>query len=119
MPTLACKSICSERAERIHDVEHLEREVRHPARMVVRDDRQPAGDHVCIADRLDLLEPALRDRMIKVREYRRQDVQHACRRQSGRKCGEANEIGKQDGYFCKMVGDYGFTIAHPRHHRMR
>ena len=58
-----------QRAERIHDVEHLEREVRHPAGMVVHDDRQPAGDHVCIADRLDLLEPALRDRTIKVREY--------------------------------------------------
>ena len=92
---------------RVHRVAHVQGHERHRPRVVRAGRRHARGDHVAVADRLDLFDPVALGQEVEVREQVVEDADHLGRTQPVRQRREVDDVGEQDRRGGELVGDGG------------
>jgi len=100
-------------------VARLERHADERLGMVGAGTRDAGGDHVAVADRLDLLEPVSLDQGIEIGEDRVEELDQLDRRHGGRERREADEVGEEDADVVVVVGDVAGGVLQDRGHFRR
>jgi hypothetical protein len=90
---------------RTHDFDHVERHQRKRTRVIGPWRWNARGDHVAIADRLDLLEAVALGKAVEVAEQVVEHADHLRRREALRPLREVHHVGEEDRGRAELVGD--------------